>query len=180
MTFCAVFTQDEIAGYVGAHERCLSPLAGCHFDFDGDQRADIGVFRPSNGVWYVDESTRGFTATHFGLGWRQTGLGRLRWRRQVRHRGLSRRHTGTASTARGTFDGRIRPRHWPIFPYQPILTATGEADVTVFARPGTGYWYQLQTTRGFPPPWSHGAQTTSSCPADYDGDGKADVNVFRP
>jgi trimeric autotransporter adhesin len=32
------------------------------FDFDGDSRSDIGVFRPSDSVWYLDRSTQGFTA----------------------------------------------------------------------------------------------------------------------
>ncbi|CAN5581007.1 hypothetical protein BH10ACI1_BH10ACI1_10650 [soil metagenome] len=37
------------------------------FDFDGDGRADISVFRPSDRVWYLNQSTAGFSATQFGL-----------------------------------------------------------------------------------------------------------------
>ncbi|MEJ7665423.1 MAG: FG-GAP-like repeat-containing protein [Hymenobacter sp.] len=37
------------------------------FDFDGDGRADISVFRPSDGIWYLNQSTNGFSATQFGL-----------------------------------------------------------------------------------------------------------------
>ena len=37
------------------------------FDFDDDGRSDISVFRPANGVWYLDRSTDGFTAVQFGL-----------------------------------------------------------------------------------------------------------------
>ena len=29
--------------------------------------ADIAVFRPSAGIWYVLRSTAGFAAAHFGL-----------------------------------------------------------------------------------------------------------------
>ena len=36
------------------------------FDFDGDGRSDISVFRPDNGVWYMLDSTAGFSAVQFG------------------------------------------------------------------------------------------------------------------
>jgi hypothetical protein len=39
------------------------------FDFDGDDRSDISVFRPSNGFWHWVNSGNGtFSAANFGLG----------------------------------------------------------------------------------------------------------------
>ena len=38
-----------------------------NFDFDGDGRSDISIFRPSDTTWYIDRSTAGFAATQFGL-----------------------------------------------------------------------------------------------------------------
>lgn len=37
------------------------------FDFDGDGRDDLAVFRPSDRVWYINQSTNGFTSRQFGL-----------------------------------------------------------------------------------------------------------------
>ena len=37
------------------------------FDFDGDFRSDISVFRPSNGAWYLLRSTDGFWVPQWGI-----------------------------------------------------------------------------------------------------------------
>ena len=35
-------------------------------DYDGDGKADLGVFRPSSGSWYLQQSQNGFTGVAFG------------------------------------------------------------------------------------------------------------------
>lgn len=37
------------------------------FDFDGDGATDISVFRPAEGNWYIQRSSQGFTAVHWGV-----------------------------------------------------------------------------------------------------------------
>jgi len=39
------------------------PVAG---DYDGDGRTDAAVFRPTDGVWYMMQTTAGFSAQRFG------------------------------------------------------------------------------------------------------------------
>jgi uncharacterized delta-60 repeat protein len=37
------------------------------YDFDGDGKDDLAVYRPNDRVWYVNQSTAGFTYRQFGL-----------------------------------------------------------------------------------------------------------------
>jgi hypothetical protein len=61
------------------------------FDFDGDGRSDVSVFRPSDSTWHLNRSQAGYAVLPFGLSTdgRHSASGRLRRRRFCRPRRLA-------------------------------------------------------------------------------------------
>ena len=164
-TYLARFTTEAIA---------LKPK----FDFDGDGRDDMAVYRPSEKIWYLNQSTNGFSATQFGLpqdlpvvaDYDGDGKADIAvWRPEV---GVWYWLKSTDSTLGYAIVGQPGD-----IPQQ--RNPNGGASKMIF-RPSTAKWW---TFNGYNPPSSSsmGVELPGDIPVrdDYDGDGFADLAVYR-
>lgn len=162
---------------IGAFERQANDVSiSTLFDFDGDGKADISVFRPSNGIWYLLNSQSGFGGLQFGAsgdklvpagydGDGRTDVAVYRagsWYLQRSALGFTGVQFGEATDV----------------PVPADFDADGKADVAVY-RPTSGTWFIQRSTLGFLAV-QFGSNGDKPVAADFDGDGKADLAVFRP
>ena len=150
------------------------------FDFDGDHKTDIGIFRPAPAEWwYVRSSDGGNRATQFG---------------QTTDKLVPADFTGDGKTdiafwrpsSGQWFVLRSEDNSFFAFPFGtngdvPVpadFDGDGKADPTVF-RPSTNTWFISKSTGGTTIT-QFGITGDVPTVADYDGDGKADIAIFRP
>ncbi len=151
-------------------------------DFDGDGRTDLSVFRPSEGNWYVNGSTAGFSVANWGLAADMLAPGDYDGDGKTDHAVFR------PADAPGMADFYIlnsngftlSAAEWGVTGDKPVVAdydGDDKADIAIF-RPSEGTWYVLKTTGGITVT-AFGGATDTPVPGDYDGDNKADLATFN-
>ncbi|NNE67622.1 MAG: hypothetical protein HKN33_13745, partial [Pyrinomonadaceae bacterium] len=181
--YAAGNAADGAAGRLGDYIYTTSRVTTTdppQFDYDGDAKTDVSIFRPGPGEWWYRRSSDGGNfAAQFGAG------------------------TDTIAPADYTGDGKtdiafFRPSsgEWFVlrsednsffsFPFGangdiPVpgdYDGDGTADPAVF-RPSSNTWF-INNSGGGTTIQGFGIAGDQPVVADYDGDGKDDIAIYRP
>lgn len=160
--------------------RYISGSERTQFDYDGDRRSDISVFRPGDGNWYLQQSTAGFFGTNFGVSTDRIVPGDYDGDAKV-DIAVYRPSDGTWYI-RNSSNGTFTIAQFGIAEDLPVpadYDGDGAADLAVF-RPSVGTWYIRYSADASFTASQFGISTDLPTAGDWDGDGKADIAVWRP
>ncbi len=149
------------------------------YDYDGDGRADVSVFRPSEGNWYLSQSQNGFSVQNFGLNGDIITPGDFDGDGKT-DLAVFRPSTG-AWWYKSTIDGGFYTVQFGMngdIPLAEDFNGDGRADFVIY-RPANSTWYRLGSNGQYSP-IVFGQAGDIPLVADMDGDGKADPTIYRP
>jgi serine protease AprX len=155
------------------------------FDFDGDEKTDLTVFRPDDGMnratWYsLNVSNGAILQQQFGVSTDKPVPGDYNGDGKT-DIAVFRDADGTWYISQGSAQN-FRAVQWGVSTDKPVpgdYDGDGKTDVAVF-RPSNGVWYILKSSDNSLQSQQWGLSTDKPVPGDYDGDGKTDIAVFRP
>jgi uncharacterized delta-60 repeat protein len=150
------------------------------FDYDGDGRADVSVFRPSTNRWYIFRSSDAVVSeTTFGIAGDVVS--------PADYDGDGKTDLGIFRASSGdwwylsSFDGGQKSVHWGQsgdIARPSDFDGDGKSDYIVF-RPSNNTWYRFGSS-GAVSITPFGLAGDKPVSGDFDGDGKSDLAVFRP
>ncbi len=151
---------------------------GRRFDFDGDGKSDLSVFRPATAVWWILNSgtAASWASVSFGIstdvitpadydGDRKTDVSIYR---------------GGTWYVFNSQTNSVRVENWGVASDKPIpgdFDGDGKADLAVF-RASEGNWYINRSATATYQVVNFGLSTDKPLLGDFDGDGKADPAVY--
>ncbi len=156
----------------------IGVISKVKFDYNLDGKADIAIFRPSNGIWAIRLTDQVVTSFPFGVStdkivpadYDGNGLMDVAFFRPSDGTWYFNNVRGLNTVQFGT-NGDI--------PVPADYDGDGFADIAVF-RPSTGAWYvRTSSDDGFIG-LQFGQNGDVPTIGDYDGDGKSDIALFRP
>ena len=160
------------------------PTVKSRADFDGDGKTDVSVFRPSEGNWYLNQSTAGFGVLNWGVSSDVLIPGD---------------YDGDGKADAAIFRATADPSQpdfymlksngftvtgvsWGIAGDKPLngdYDGDSRTDVAIY-RPSTNTFYILNSSNGANTVANFGAAGDVPFVMDNDGDGKANLAVYRP
>ena len=167
------FTVDNVS----LARRCS---AATTFDYDGDQRSDISVFRPTDGNWYLQRSSEGFIGVNFGI-----STDRIV---PADYDADGKTDIAVYRPSEGNWyisnssNGSITVVSFGIaedLPAPADYDGDGKADIAVF-RPSVGTWFIANSSNGSFTIYQFGQAGDRPSVGDFDGDGRSDIAIFRP
>lgn len=144
-------------------------------DFDNDRKADVSVFRPSDGNWYLLKSTDGFAGIAFGAATDRIVPGDYDGDGRIDVAVFREGNWYLLRSSGGSFSATAFGQSGDI-PVAADYDGDGKTDLAVFRQ---GNWYILNSSDGSFRAEQFGQSGDRPVVGNFDGDLRSDLAVFR-